>query len=115
LLDDAIETWSRALPSDELIARLQAHGVPAAAVRHPREAVRDPRVLARAETVPLEHPVHGATAEVYGMGLPITFSGASAGFDRPPPQPGEHNQLVYEELLGYSPAQLAELRSLGVI
>jgi crotonobetainyl-CoA:carnitine CoA-transferase CaiB-like acyl-CoA transferase len=114
-LDAAIERWSCARTSDQVVAELLANGVPAAAVRGPRDAVRDPRVLARQECVPLEHPVHGATAEVYGMGMPIRFSQSRAGFDQPPPSLGEHNQAVYGDLLGYSPERLRELAELGVI
>ena len=49
------------------------------------------------------------------MGIPIKFSAAHAGFDRPAPALGEHNQLVYGDLLGYSPERLHELAELGVI
>ncbi len=114
-LDSTIEAWTKARDSDELVAELLAHGVPAAPVRSPREAVRDARVIAREECVPLVHPVYGATAEVYGMGVPIKFSGAHAGFDRPAPAMGQHNQSVYGEWLGYSPERLRELAELGVI
>lgn len=114
-LDARVAEWTREHDIQPLIELLQAQGVPAAEVRGPREAVRDPRVLARHECVPLEHPVHGATAEVYGMGVPIRFSAAYAEFDRPPPAPGEHNREVYADLLGYSDSQIAELRGLGVI
>ena len=33
----------------------------------------------------------------------------------PPPGPGEHNQLVYGELLGDDESQIAALRAQGVI
>jgi CoA:oxalate CoA-transferase len=114
-LDARIGEWTRDREIEDLITQLQAHGVPAAEVRGPSEAVRDPRVLARKECVLLEHPTYGATAEVYGMGVPIRFSAAHAEFDRPPPAPGEHNQQVYGDLLGYSASQIDELRALGVI
>jgi crotonobetainyl-CoA:carnitine CoA-transferase CaiB-like acyl-CoA transferase len=114
-LDARIVEWTREQTIEALTEQLQAHGVPAAEVRGPSEAVRDPRVLARKECVLLEHPIHGATAEVYGSGVPIKFSAARAEFDRPPPAPGEHNQEVYGELLGYSATQIEELRALGVI
>jgi crotonobetainyl-CoA:carnitine CoA-transferase CaiB-like acyl-CoA transferase len=115
VLDAMISAWSSAHETSAVLELLEAHGVPAAPVRGPREAVRDPRVLARKECVPLEHPVHGRTAEVYGTGVPIRFSAARAEFDRPPPRPGEHNQAVYGELLGYSAAHIEELRQLKVI
>jgi crotonobetainyl-CoA:carnitine CoA-transferase CaiB-like acyl-CoA transferase len=114
-LDRRIGEWTRQRLIEDLVAQLQTHGVPAAEVRGPSEAVRDPRVLARNECVLLEHPVHGKTAEVYGMGVPIRFSAARAEFDRPAPAPGEHNQQVYGDLLGYSTSQIEELRALGVI
>jgi CoA:oxalate CoA-transferase len=65
--------------------------------------------------VPLEHPVHGRVADIYGTGLPVTFSQASSGFDRPAPTLGQHNQDVYSGLLGYSSERIEELRADGVI
>jgi CoA:oxalate CoA-transferase len=114
-LDARIAAWASARSAQQAIDALLAEGVPAALVRSPREAVRDERVLAREECVPLTHPVYGATAEVYGMGVPIKFSEAHAGFDRPAPRVAEHNQAVYCELLGYSAERLRELAELGVI
>jgi CoA:oxalate CoA-transferase len=114
-LDASIEAWTRVRTTDAIVEELLSHGVPASAVREPGEAVRDPRVVSREECVPLSHPVYGTTAEVYGMGIPIKFSAARAGFDRPAPTLGEHNQLIYGDLLGYSPERLHELAKLGVI
>ena len=89
--------------------------MPAAEVRSPREAVRDPRVQARGETVPLEHPKFGSVADVVGMGVPITFSDASAGCMRPAPSVGQDNALVYGDWLGYGSAGVEQLRSAGII
>ena len=101
--------------SAEVIAALEAWGVPAAEVRDPKDAVRDPRVVSRGETVPLAHPKYGAVEDVYGMGMPIKFSRAQAGFDEPPPELGEHNHAVYCDLLGYSEERLEELKTQRVI
>jgi crotonobetainyl-CoA:carnitine CoA-transferase CaiB-like acyl-CoA transferase len=49
------------------------------------------------------------------MGLPIKFSEAHAGFDRPAPRFGQHNQSIYGELLGYSAERMRELEELGII
>lgn len=114
-LDARIGQWASAQTSERAVEALLGQGVPAAVVRSPREAVRDERVLARKECVPLEHPEHGATAEVYGMGVPISFSEAHAAFDRPAPRLGQHNPAVYGELLGYSEARMRELEQIGVI
>ena len=114
-LNGLIESFTAAQPSAELIDLFDRHGVPAAEVRSPREAVRDPRVLRRGETVRLEHPAHGQVEDMVGMGVPIVFSNGSTGFDRPAPDIGEHNDLVYGDLLGYSPRAIAALSAEGVI
>jgi crotonobetainyl-CoA:carnitine CoA-transferase CaiB-like acyl-CoA transferase len=111
----AIEAFTRTQPTAALVSRLESHGVPAAAVRGPRDAVRDPRVLARGETVPLDHPAFGRVADVIGMGLPITFSDAAPAGTRPAPSLGQDNALVYGEWLGYGPDGVARLRAAGII
>ncbi|GAB2738600.1 CaiB/BaiF CoA transferase family protein [Amycolatopsis magusensis] len=110
-----IGDWCRTLPSTEVVDRLSEHGVPAAEVREPREAVRDPLVRARREVVPITHPRHGAVADLSATGLPIVFSGASVGLDGPAPALGEHNDHVYRELLGYSEDTVAALAADSVI
>jgi len=114
-LDAFIESFTHSMTTAQLIAKLDAGGVPAAEVRDPGEAVRDPQVIARGETVLLTHPKYGAVDDVYGMGMPIRFSGATVGSDRPAPALGEHNDAVYGGLLGYSAEKILELRSRKVI
>jgi len=114
-LNGIIEEYTRSATTAEVVARMEAAGVPSAPVRTPDEAVRDPQVVARRETVKLAHPQFGDVADVFGMGLPIRFSGANAGFDRPAPGIGEHNKAVYGGLLGYSAERLQELREKKVI
>ena len=110
-----IEAFTRTIPSADLVPLLEGYGVPAAEVRSPAEAVRDPRVRARGETVPLVHPTFGEVADVMGMGVPITFSNSETGFSRPAPAVGEHNNLVYGEWLGYAPERIQTMRERGVI
>lgn len=114
-LNAYIEAFTRTQPTAQLLPLLEQHGVPAAAVRGPAAAVRDPRVLARGETVPLEHPQFGRVADVIGMGVPITFSDAGAPALRPAPDPGQDNALVYGEWLGYGAGGVARLRADGII
>lgn len=110
-----IEAFTRNVRTAELVALLERHGVPAAEVRSPAEAVRDPRVLARGETAALEHPSFGRVADVIGMGVPITFSAAATAFERPAPGVGQDNALVYGEWLGYGAARVERLEADGVI
>jgi CoA:oxalate CoA-transferase len=114
-LNGHIEAFTRTVPAAALVALLEQHGVPAAEVRSPADAVRDPRVQARGETVPLEHPQFGRVADVIGMGVPITFSEATTPSLRPAPSVGQDNVLIYGEWLGYGQAAVEELRAAGVI
>jgi crotonobetainyl-CoA:carnitine CoA-transferase CaiB-like acyl-CoA transferase len=114
-LNAHIEAFTRTRTVSELVPLLESHGVPAAEVRTPAEAVRDPRVLARGETVPLDHPQFGHVADVIGMGVPITFSAAPAVALRPAPSVGQDNALVYGDWLGYGASGVAKLRADGII
>ena len=97
------------------VQTLQAAGVPCAEVRSPGEAIRDPLAIARGDTVPLKHPKYGDFGDIPVTGVPIHFSNATVGFDRPSPAPGQHNSDVYGQLLGYSADRIAALKSDGVI
>jgi CoA:oxalate CoA-transferase len=110
-----IEAFTRTLSTAELLPVLMRHNVPSAEVRAPREAVRDPRVQARGETVALEHPEFGRVADVVGMGVPITFSETPTGDLRAAPSIGQDNALVYGEWLGYGPSGVEQLQAAGII
>jgi crotonobetainyl-CoA:carnitine CoA-transferase CaiB-like acyl-CoA transferase len=110
-----IESFTRGRSTAELVPLFELHGVPAAPVRSPAEAVRDPRVLARGETLPVEHPEFGRVADVIGPGLPIRFSGAAPAATRPAPGVGQDNALVYGDWLGYGPDELERLHAAGNI
>ena len=114
-VDALVSDWMRNLTQKEILARLEVVGVPSAEVRTPQPAVRDPLVVTRGETVPLEHPKFGVVEDVYGIGMPIRFSGATVGFDQPPPEMGEHNELIYGQMLGYSESKIEELKASDVI
>jgi crotonobetainyl-CoA:carnitine CoA-transferase CaiB-like acyl-CoA transferase len=114
-LNAEIEAFTRTQPTETLLALLEGHGVPAAEVRSPAEAVRDPRVMERGETVRLDHPQFGRVADVVGMGVPIAFSDAGAAHLRMAPAVGQDNALVYGEWLGYGAPGVERLRAEGVI
>lgn len=110
-----IEKFSRSRSTSELLTLFETHGVPAAEVRSPADAVRDPGVLARGETVPIEHPQFGQVADVIGVGLPIHFSAGNPGSARPAPAVGQDNLLVYGDWLGYGQAEVRRLSDAGII
>lgn len=114
-LSQQIEQWAGELPTDEVVARLSAAGVPVAPVRTPQEAVADERVTEREETLPVEHPALGEFADLRTSGVPFRLAGARVGFAGPAPRLGEHTEQVLTEIAGYAPDQVAALRHAGVV
>ncbi|HTX08652.1 MAG TPA: CoA transferase [Solirubrobacteraceae bacterium] len=110
-----IDAWAGARTTEEAVNLLQAAGAPAAPVRTPQEAVRDPELLARHETMQLVHPRFGPVDDLIGSGFPIGFSGAEVGYERPPPYLGEHNEVILGGMLGCDADEIAALRADGVI
>jgi crotonobetainyl-CoA:carnitine CoA-transferase CaiB-like acyl-CoA transferase len=114
VVDRILSEFTRPRRTSEIVEILSREGVPAAEVRSPAAAVRDPQVVARGETVRLQHPA-APEADVYGPGLPIVFSDSTTAFDQLPPGIGEHNEQVYCGVLGYSQDEFRTLQSAGVI
>lgn len=114
-LHGLVRAWCRDRTLAEVLCALTAEGVPAAEVREPHAAVRDPLVRQRKEVVPITHPRHGQVADLASTGIPIRFSTARAGFDHSAPFLGEHNDAVYRQRLGYTAEEVAELAAEAVI
>ena len=115
-LEALINEWSRSKTTADVVTALEREGVPVAPVRHPEDALVDPRVVARKETMPVAHPAYGSKIDLRTAGVPIQFSGARTGFDKAlPVRIGEHNDTIYRDLLGYSDEQIEDLRSAGAI
>jgi crotonobetainyl-CoA:carnitine CoA-transferase CaiB-like acyl-CoA transferase len=92
---------------------LQSRHVPAARVRTMGEAVADPQIATRG----VIHRHSHAPGIDGGFGVPLTaFTFAQDGprIDSPPPRLGQHNDEILAEL-GYSRAEIVELRATGVI
>ncbi|MGH3378097.1 MAG: CaiB/BaiF CoA transferase family protein [Actinoallomurus sp.] len=114
-LHRVIEEWTAGRPKELIIDALAEYGVPCAAVRTPAEAVADPLLIERGDTVRLRHPAYGGAPGLIGSGLPIHLSGAHTGFAEHSPHLGEDNDAIYHDLLGYPAETVARLRTQGVI
>lgn len=110
-----IAEWAAARPLANILDVFTRQGVPAAEVREPSVAMHDPLVLARGEVVALAHPEFPITNDLYGTGVPITFSDTDVSLDRPAPRLAEHNTFVYGGMLGYTDERLAAMARDGVI
>ncbi len=114
-LDQEVEGWSSTRTVETVVSELLARGVPAAPVRGPAEATRDPRVINRGETLPVLHPDLGEIADLRTGGVPLIFSDDRLVTSVPAPRLGEHNDAVYGQWLGYDAGKRRRLKDLGVI
>lgn len=110
-LDAIVADWSRGQTMASVHEILEPAGIASADVRGPAEAMRDPIVLNRKEVIRLEHPIYGAADEVYGPGVPITFSATPVEMAPASVPLRAHNQAVYGDMLGYSPEEIERLLS----
>lgn len=109
-LNGIIEAFTSQYSTALLVELFNNNNVPTAEVRSPKEAVRDPSVMERGETLPVTHPKYGKTDDVLGMGLPIRMSNAAIGFEKNAPALGEHNLSIYKDLLHFSALEIEELK-----
>jgi crotonobetainyl-CoA:carnitine CoA-transferase CaiB-like acyl-CoA transferase len=110
-----VAAWTGARPVADVVGELTRRRVAVAPVRSPAEAVNDPRVVQRGETLPVLHPDLGEVPGLRTAGVPVRFSNAEVGFARPAPRLGEHTDEVLADLAGMTVDEIAELRAEGVI
>ncbi|MFO1377491.1 MAG: CaiB/BaiF CoA-transferase family protein [Steroidobacteraceae bacterium] len=111
-LDELIAAWSCRLSSDEVLERMEHHGVPAGRIYRAPEMLADPQFQARESIIGVPHPDFG-TLRMQNVAPKLS---ATPGTIRSPsPEPGQHNEEVYRDLLGYDAARLEDLRTRGII
>ena len=99
-------------PSDFWLKQLAEKRIPCARVNRFDEALSDEQVLSRNMVIDLHHPNGNSTR---GPGNPIKLSRTDEESFSAAPLLGEHTDKVLDELLGYSPEQIGQLRELGAI
>jgi len=111
-LDDIISEWTSAFALNDLLALLEAKGIPASRVFRAPDMLADPQFAAREAIVSVEHPVFGPVK----MQNAFPKLSATPGRVRwPGPALGEHTDEVLAARAGCTPQRLAELRAKGVI
>jgi crotonobetainyl-CoA:carnitine CoA-transferase CaiB-like acyl-CoA transferase len=107
-LDDTLGKRARAY----WIERLKGAGVPCGSVRDLHEVFSDPQTSARDMAVRVQHAAAGA---LNLTGTPLKLSDTPASAPAPPPLLGEHTSRVLAQDLGFTQAEIDNLRSKGVI
>ena len=105
-LDKGIEEWTLTLEKYEVMERCQAAGVPAMPVQSNGERVdRDPQLSHRRMYTELDHPLLGR----YKLqNAPFKLSETPAFNHLPGPLISQHNQAVFEGLLGLGHQEMVE-------
>ncbi len=96
----------------EWVELLDAAGVPNGPINDIAQVFAEPQVKARGVRIALEH-AGGAMLPL--VASPMRFSGTQVEYRLAPPLLGQHTEEVLSSLLGKSGAEIARLRSEGVI
>lgn len=110
-LDRMLADWTRQQASDEVVKRLQAHGVAATPVLRLEDQAQDDYFVDRGAFTEATHPVIGRM-RLPGMAARLSDDPWTA---QPAPMLGQHNDYVLGEILGLSAAERERLVSEEVI
>jgi len=107
VLSKKIGSWKK----NDLLAALEAAGVPCGPINSIAEVAADPQALAREMVVELDHPRAGRTR---ALGLPVKLSATPGGVKRPAPTFGQHTREVLGEF-GFSTAEVDALYAANAV
>ena len=111
-LDELISGWTKKISSKKLLDMCEDYGVPAGNVYRAPEMVDDPHYQSREALVEIDHPQY----ENFVMqNVAPKLSKTPGRIDHVGPELGEHNELVYGELLGMNSATMTDLEDRGII
>ena len=111
-LERLIGEWTQNYTAEQVMAMLQAAGVPAGVVETAEDLFNDPQLKHREHFRFLEHKVMG----VHAYHSPAyQLSKTPCEIKKAAPCLGEDNEYVYKEILGLSDEEIAELLIDGII
>jgi crotonobetainyl-CoA:carnitine CoA-transferase CaiB-like acyl-CoA transferase len=111
-INGIVAAWVRRQTSAEIQAVLERHEVPFGVAYSVADIFADPHVQARGDIESVDDPTIGP---VRMQGVYPRFSRTPGAIRRGAPTLGQHNDEVYGELLGLSPADLERFRAQRVI
>ena len=108
-LIDELESWSKELPTAEVQAVFDRHGVPSSPYRTVKEAMADPQLAHRGAFA----EIHDAGGTFQALNPPFRLSDAAAAARPFVAALGEHTEALLAEL-GYTQAEIAAFARAGV-
>jgi formyl-CoA transferase len=111
-LDAMVERWTQSLTTQDVLASMDEHGVPAGLIYRAPEMLDDPHFRARDAIVTVPHPDFG---ELRMQNVAPKLSETPGSVRSPSPELGQHNDEVFLKLLGMADQRYADLKSRKVI
>lgn len=111
-LDGIIALWTGAREIETVLNAMHEHGVPASRIFTAADMFEDPHFAARNAIVSVEHPRAG---RIPMQNVTPRLSVTPGSVRSAAPDLGADNHYVFEELLGMSKLEIAELERAGVI
>jgi crotonobetainyl-CoA:carnitine CoA-transferase CaiB-like acyl-CoA transferase len=111
-LDAIINSWSRTQPSETVLGRLEAAGIPASKIYTAADCAADPQYRFRGMVREAEDPVLG---KVLQAGIVPTIPESPGTIRWTGPEIGQHTEEVLTGLLGLSAREITDLRAAGAI
>ena len=113
-LDNIITSWTNVHDRRDLASLLQAQGIPAADAKSAPELIKDEHLRNRGFWEEIHDPRPGfGTYISKGRGFYLSKTPMKSRFRAP--DLGEHNEYVFNKLLGISKGEISELEKIGVI
>jgi crotonobetainyl-CoA:carnitine CoA-transferase CaiB-like acyl-CoA transferase len=107
------QQWCMGRTTQQALEELAAARIPAGPIYSLPETLRDPHIRAAGFFEDVDYPGLPKPAPV--VSTPVRLSRTPGKFHRRPPLLGEHTTQILSEIAGYNDAEIADLRSKGVI
>jgi crotonobetainyl-CoA:carnitine CoA-transferase CaiB-like acyl-CoA transferase len=111
-LAEVFNALTRQWPAGELLAALEAAGIPSGPINRYPEVFADPQVVHRGVAQRVPHPTAG---EVTLCANPIRFTGTEPPPPTAPPTIGQHTDDILRDVLALDAAAIASLRERRVV
>jgi len=111
-IDAALSEWTAVRTDSEVMAALQAEGVPAGRMTYASDVPEEPQLKARGYPTPIHQPGLG---DIILEGPCFRASGMAPPVIAPAPGLGEHTRVIAADLLGLGADRIEELIGAGVL
>lgn len=112
LVNQIIREWAQDKPAARVLEILEKADLVGAPVLNFKQIAENVHIRERDMVAEVEHPICGKV-NIYGVAT--KYSLTPARMKSAAPLLGQHNQDIYETLLGYGPKKLAQLKEKGII